>query len=496
MEASNPEIEEILKSLSLYERKILPYISLGNIEEIERESKLDRTSIIRALEFLSNKGIVKLSITKEKRISLGVNGILYLKEGLPERKLLNLLSETAPLTLQEAKEKSDLSENEFKAALGVLKRKAFIKLEAGKIILEAKKSELSKKMLEEAFLERLPLKLQELNPEEKYSLEQLKNRKEIIKIEDVKNLSFGLTELGKKLEKSEIKTDLLEQLTPEMLRKKTWRGKQFRKYDIISKLPRIYGGRRQPYLEFLQEVREKLVALGFEEMTGSLVESEFWNFDALFQPQFHVAREWSSTYYVKNKLKPESIDKKILMRVKQQHEKSWKYKWQLHHALKLILRPQGTVLSARQLTKAKIPGKYFAIARCYRPDVVDAKHLSEFNQVEGIIIKENLTLRNLFSILEMFAREIAQAKEIKFVPSYFPFTEPSCELLVKHPKLSWIEAGGAGIFRREVVKPLLGKDITVLAWGLGIDRLAMNKLGVDDIRELFSQDLDFLRGVK
>jgi phenylalanyl-tRNA synthetase alpha chain len=279
-----------------------------------------------------------------------------------------------------------------------------------------------------------------------------------------------------------------------MLKKNAWKGKQFRKYDIVSPVPRLFGGKRQPYLSFLQEVREKLVALGFEEMSGSIVENEFWNYDALFQPQFHAAREWTSTYYIKNKLKQEAIDKKIVENVKQQHEKSWKYNWSLEHAMRLILRPQGTVLSARQLPKAKVPGKYFAIARCYRPDVIDAKHLAEFNQVEGIIVQENLTLKNLLHILELFAREICNVKEIKFVPHYFPFTEPSVELHAKHPKFGWVELGGAGIFRREVTMPLFGNDVTVLAWGLGIDRLAMYKMGVEDIRELFSYDINFLRG--
>ena len=96
----------------------------------------------------------------------------------------------------------------------------------------------------------------------------------------------------------------------------------------------------------------------------------------------------------------------------------------------------------------------------------------------------------------MFAKEFAETDEIKIVPGYFPFTSPSAELFAKHPKLGWIELGGAGIFRPELVKPLLGKEISVLAWGLGIDRLGMFKLGIKDIRKLFSHDLKFLRSAK
>jgi phenylalanyl-tRNA synthetase alpha chain len=144
----------------------------------------------------------------------------------------------------------------------------------------------------------------------------------------------------------------------------------------------------------------------------------------------------------------------------------------------------------------KIPGKYFGIARCFRPDVVDATHAVDFYQTEGIIIEEGLNIRHLFSLLKMFAKEFAGTEEIKLVPGYFPFTEPSVELFAKHPEMGWIELGGAGIFRPEVVVPLLGKDVPVLAWGIGIDRIAMFKLGITDIRQLFSHDLDYLRNAK
>ncbi|MBS3090285.1 phenylalanine--tRNA ligase subunit alpha [Candidatus Pacearchaeota archaeon] len=488
--------EGIASSLSPIERKILPFLECKNVEEIVEKAKTDKTTVLRALEFLSNKKIVELSCKKQKNVVLGSNGVLYTKDGLPERKLLNIFSEETSFSLEEAGKESSLSENEFKAALGALKKKALVNVENGRIALQGTKENVSRKMPEEVFLEQLPIEVESLTAEQKYCHEHLKNRRDIVRIEEQKAISFQLTALGKSIAKEPLNSTFVEQLTPEMLQKGTWKGKKFRRYDIISRVPRIYGGRRQPCYEFLQNVREKLVAMGFEEMNGSIIENEFWNYDALFQPQFHAAREWSSTYYIKNKLKPEQIDKKILARVKQQHEASWQYSWKIENALKYILRPQGTVLSARQLAKARIPGKYFAIARCYRPDVVDASHLSEFNQAEGIIVQENLTLRNLFYILELFAGEIANAKEIKFVPHYFPFTEPSVELHAKHPKFGWIELGGAGIFRREVVKPLLGKDITVLAWGLGIDRLAMFNLNINDIRQLFSQDIDWLRGVK
>jgi phenylalanyl-tRNA synthetase alpha chain len=140
----------------------------------------------------------------------------------------------------------------------------------------------------------------------------------------------------------------------------------------------------------------------------------------------------------------------------------------------------------------EVPGKYFSLARCYRPDVVDRTHLTEFIQVEGIVVGASLTFRDLLGILKRFALEIANADQVRFKPDYFPFTEPSVELSAYKEGLGWMEFGGAGIFRPEVTLPL-GITVPVIAWGLGVERLFMMKAGISDIRNLFSQDLDWLR---
>ena len=158
-----------------------------------------------------------------------------------------------------------------------------------------------------------------------------------------------------------------------------------------------------------------------------------------------------------------------------------------------MLRSQGTAVSARTLAGSpKNPGKYFSIARCFRYEQVDATHAQDFFQIEGIVIGEDINFRTLLGLLELFALEVAKAKEIEFLPAYFPFTEPSVELHVKHPKLGWMELGGAGIFRPEVTIPL-GVNVPVIAWGLGLDRMAMVALEIHDIRDLFSGDLDMIR---
>ena len=205
---------------------------------------------------------------------------------------------------------------------------------------------------------------------------------------------------------------------------------------------------------------------------------------------------------IKNPTHGELIQKDFIENVKQTHENGWQtgsighnYKWDPKKAARLLLRPQGTSISARTLYNLKIPSKYFSIARCFRPDQIDATHAIEFNQTEGIICDPNITFRDLLGILKTFAIEVAGAEEVRFRPDYYPFTSPSVELSAKHPKLGYIEFGGAGIFRPEVTKPF-GIDHPVLAWGLGVERLFMTKFNISDIRSLYSQDLDWLRSEK
>lgn len=293
--------------------------------------------------------------------------------------------------------------------------------------------------------------------------------------------------------------DELGAVTQEMLESGAWKGASFRSYNIKTRPGRLLPGRRNPYVQFLEGVKDKLVSLGFEEYDGGLVETEFWNGDALFMPQFHSARDIHDVYYVAEPTMAKSIEEPYLSRVAATHEnggttgsRGWRYGFDRDFTRRLVLRSQGTVLSARQLPKAKVPGKYFGTVRCFRYDKVDATHLSDFYQTEGIVLGEDVNLKTLLGFLEVFAVEVAGAKEVKYVPGYFPFTEPSVEVHIKHPVLGWFELGGSGIFRPEVTEPL-GINVPVLAWGIGIDRMALMALGLNDLRELFSPDIENVR---
>lgn len=406
----------------------------------------------------------KLILTEEARG--------YLRYGLPERNLAEALR-TGPLTLGEASRKV----KNLNIALQWGKKRGWIEIQGGRICLVNPPEEVPE---EEALS-----KIARGESVDESMVKILAERKLVVKQSDL------LRKL-KELEGKEVTN-----LTPDLIRTGFWRNVRFRPYNVEVPGKKVYPGKRQPYNEFLSNLRQKLVELGFREMSGTIIETEFWNYDALYQPQNHPARDWFSTFYIKTTLRGELP--RIAREVKRAHEKGiagssgWGYKWDPIKAVRLMPRAHGTALSARTLAKGpEIPGKYFAISRCFRPDVVDAFHGVEFNQVEGIIVDDTLTFKNLLGILEMFSKEVAGAERIRFVPDYYPFTEPSVEMNALHPKLGWIEFGGAGIFREELTKPL-HVDAPVIAWGLGVDRLAMFRLGINDIRDLFSRDLDWMR---
>jgi len=498
----------ITESLSPNERAIFPYLN-EEIGKITEKTKLPYEAVLRALEFLSNKSIIELEIKAKKIIELGVNGVLYKQKGLPERILLNLIGEKNHLTLQEAQKLSNLSENEFKASLGALKKRAIINLANGKIALSATKDEIIRKTIEEKFIDSLPLELEKVEPEQKFAFDILKNRKNIVEINNKQEVTFKLTKLGKDLfsKKSEIadSKDFIETLTSEMIASSAWKGKTFRRYDISSPVPKIFGGKRHFVNQATDQARKIWTELGFKEMTGNMVQTGFWNFDALFTAQDHPVREMQDTFYLKD-IKAKLPDAKFIKLVKESHEsgiggsKGWGGKWNEEEAKKVVLRTHTTCLSSQTLSKlSKLKdkkGKYFAIGKCFRNETVDWGHGFEFNQTEGIVIDKDANFRHLLGYLKEFYKKMGIDK-LKFVPSYFPYTEPSVEIYAYNSiRKTWIEVGGAGIFRPEVTIPLLGEHIPVLAWGPGFDRVLMEYYQIEDLREFYKNDINKLRKMK
>ena len=498
------EIKKIIESLSPNEKKILPHLE-EKIPEICKRSNLDKVSVLRSLEYLKNKKIINLTTEKKKIIEIGVNGALYKKKGLPERRLLISLENKRILQFNEAQKEAKLSNDEFKAALGALKKKALIELKNGKIILNASKESVSKKSLEEQFIFALPLEQDKLTPEQQYALKSLQKRKNILQIGEEKVIKLELTNLGKEiLNSKELTKELLEQITPKILKsEKNWKGKKFRRYDLNVPVSKITGGKRHFVNSSIEYAKKIWTDMGFEEMSGKIIQSSFWNFDALFTAQDHPVREMQDTFFIDKK--GELPEKKVIEAIRSSHEKGvggskgWGYHWDEEEAKKLCLRTHTTCLSAKTLLKLKekdLPKKYFAIGKCFRNETVDWSHGFEFNQTEGIVIDPSANFRHLLGYLKQFFKKMG-FNNIRIRPAYFPYTEPSVEIDVWHPeKKIWLELGGAGIFRPEVTIPLFGKHIPVLAWGPGFDRILMDYYKIKDLRELYKNDIKQLREMK
>ena len=496
--------QKLIESLSPHERKILPYLE-EDLIEICKKSNLNRISVMRSLEYLENKGLVKLNFEKNKVLDLGDNGILYRKNGLPERILANKIKEKRILKFEDAQKETSLDNDEFKAAIGVLKSKGLVDLKNKKIFLSQGIEIISKKMQEELFLESLPLEYNSLDSDQHELLKLLQKRKNMIEVKEAKKVGIEITKLGKEIAKTKInEKNMIEQITPKILKdEKEWKGKKFRRYDVTSQVPNLYGGKRHFVNQSSDYARKVWTDLGFKEMTGNLVESSFWVFDALFTPQDHPAREMQDTFFINKKTT--LPDKKIVDAVKQSHEKGvggskgWKYEWSEEEAKKVVLRTHTTCLSARtiaDLKKEDLPAKFFALGKNFRNETVDWSHGFEFNQTEGIVIDKNANFRHLLGYLKQFFKKMGFEK-LRFRPAYFAYTSPSVEIDVWHPaREEWLELGGAGIFRPEVVIPLLGENIPVLAWGPGFDRILMDYYEINDIRVLYKNDISHLRNVK
>lgn len=491
-------LNKIVETLTNDEKRVLKRLDAvkgkASISTIADEG-LSAVAINRAALGLESKGLIIISDIINEKVDVTRAG-MSLIEQVPEREIVARIMESD--SLSGYIDELGLDKQLAGIAIGWLRKRkwAIIEKEDGRVkvtLTDKAVEDVSSPSLIQEALKRIsdaPTYANDIGPE---VVQTLKSRK-AISIKEERERVITLTDSGSAISSMEMEIkDAVTTLTAELLRNRKWCECEFKSFDVSLPVKRKYGGKRQPYLAFLEELKTNLVALGFQEMRGSMIETEFWNFDALFQPQNHPARDWTDTYRLISPKKGHLPPQDAVDAVRGSHESSWKYEWDPEKAKNLMPRAHGTCLSARQLYKGvEMPGKYFSVARCFRPDVLDKTHLIEFNQIEGIICDPSLNFRNLLGILKQFSKEIAGAEDVRFYPDYYPFTEPSVQMSAKHPELGWVEFGGAGMFRRELTDPL-GVTDPVIAWGLGVDRLAMFKLGIDDIRFLFSDDIDWLR---
>lgn len=309
-------------------------------------------------------------------------------------------------------------------------------------------------------------------------------------------MSYKLTKGPKfALQRKRAATDL----THDMLHSGSWQDQEFKAYNFNALGLPPTGGYLHPLLKVRSQFRKIFVAMGFEEMmTNAYVENSFWNFDALFQPQQHPARDAHDTFFLTNPASTpaERLPQEYLQRVKATHEQGgygsigYGYSWKVAEAEKNLLRTHTTAVSSRMLYKLAQegfkPAKYFSIDRVFRNEAVDRTHLAEFHQIEGVVCDKGLTLRDLIGTLKMFFDRLG-LKKLRFKPAYNPYTEPSMEIFSYSDELGkWMEVGNSGMFRPEMLRPMgLPQDVSVIAWGLSLERPTMILYGIDNIRDLF-----------
>ena len=499
------ETEKIIRELSLSEKKVLLALKTlqgkGSPADIFRTGQFTQeVEIANASSWLQSKKLVLVENHMRTVYSLGKEGKRFVEKGLPERRALQMLSQrNGTLTLKDLS--GFLDGDEIPVAIGWLKTNgwATIKKELETIIeiTEKGKTALSEVTAEETLLQRL-----HEHPEqeiEKNTIKPLASRKNVIKEKDLITSVIILTDDGKKiLEKGFEIQEEINQVTSAIIKNNEWTQKAIRPYDIHAFAPAVYGGKAHPLVHLISEIRQIFVEMGFQEIQGDYVESCFWNMDVLFIPQDHPAREMQDTFYCKV---PKSVpiqDQQLVQEVALVHENGgttgstgWGSTFSKTEGERALLRTHTTVNTIRYLYHhPQPPCKVFSLERVFRNEDIDTTHLPEFYQIEGIIYEEKANFKQLIGILKEFYRRMGFEK-IRFRPGYFPYTEPSMEVEVFWNG-KWMELGGSGIFRPEVTEPV-GVKNPVLAWGLGLERLAMLRYGLTDIRSLYISDLDWLR---
>ncbi len=479
---------------------------LGEFEEGyegETNKEKGKVKVMNAVSWLSSKGLVDVEEEVKHYYSLAKKS--YAKKDLPERKALKFIDKKGgKCKISALQEKSRLSKKKVGIALGWLKDKNWARIvkENGDSYLEmTRKGEeaLDEKGRDEKLLQRLGRE-ERLSDDEvdEYTVKKLLSRKEILDEDEEIFRTVHLSEEGWALVKKgiEIKPEI-NQLTSDIIQSGAWKEVRIRPYDVKAYAPTEYGGKKHPIKKEIEKVRQVFLEMGFTEIKYDYIQPTFWNMDALFIPQDHPARDMQDTFYMSSPDKME-IEGDIVERIKDMHEdggdtrsEGWRYDWSKEEAERAVLRTHTTVTSIKHLSEnSEPPVKAFSVDWNFRSEATDATHLSQFIQIEGIVMEEEANLNMLIGLLKEFYKKMG-FEDVKVRPSYFPFTEPSVEVFAKFQG-DYLEMGAGGIFREEVTKPH-GIDCPVLAWGLGLERLVMLRLGIDDIRECYGNDIDMLK---
>ncbi len=471
----------------------------------------DQSQVSGGCVALQEAGLVTVDEVAYEELRLGADGEPYAEQPLPERVIVGVLAANGGrCKLTEVPDHCDLNAGQVGQSLRWLNQRRWARKDGDTLVLadDAPAADgpptpdelLVKALAGQRVAVRPDLEAEGIPVGD--ALKLLAKRKGFLIVKQRTRRQVAITEAGRKLLTEGVKgRRKVTQLSPELLADGGWRDVELQPYDVTLAAKKRYPGKEHPFQRTLDRVRRVFLEMGFEEIVSPWVESSFWDFDALFQPQDHPARDMQDTFYVSRPNTTTLPDDKLVERIRATHENGgdtgstgWQYRWSREMAHKPVLRTHTTSATIRALAKhiQGRPGKYFVIGPVFRRETVDYKHLPVFHQVDGIIVDKRASLASLVGTLSAFYGKMGFPK-VNVVPSFFPYTEPSAEVhLYMESRRDWVEMGGSGIFRPEVTRSL-GITDRVLAWGLGLERLAMMIHDMKSIGELFYATMPWLR---
>ena len=500
------DISSVKDGLSYNERKLLMALDAlkgtASPADMIKAGNFDlEVEVMGAASWLESKGLVKIKEDTQKFFEVSDRDAI--RRGLPERRALMIIDASGGrIDLSVLSEK--MPRGEDKIAVGWLKRKGLADIVTegeNKILALTDKGRyaVESKMDDETLLEKMMLSPLHVSNIAVNIIKDLTGRQGLIRDKIVTDRTITLTDEGKEVVSSGIELrEEVTDVTDRLIQSGGWKDVQFRKYDVGTFAPSITPAKKHPLTRLGDEIRQLFTNIGFVEMSSEYVQPAFWNLDVLFTPQDHPARDLQDTFYLDEPASMDLENEALVQKIKDIHEMGgntgstgWGGTWSREKAEAALLRTHSTVSSIRYIAEhPDAPQKAFSISRIFRNESIDSTHLPEFTQIEGIVIVENGNFDMLISMIKEFYSRMG-FDQIRIRPAYFPYTEPSLELEVFFNG-KWMELGGAGIFRPEVVEPF-GVKYPVLAWGFGFERLAMLKWDIKDIRDLYISDMDDLK---
>jgi phenylalanyl-tRNA synthetase alpha chain len=485
------------------ENAVLQYLSTSSDATIEdtfpwsASQNLDHLRVIGAVKSLHTEGYVATDELATSFFEPSKEALQILKDGSQEILVFKALTESGKLSLPELQAK--VGKDVAKIGMGNCMRSKWIQKDGGDLVPTKQFEEVNDEVQD-------ALKALELGNYAQDSIDekltQVLKRRKLITLKTRKSLKVarGASYAPERVKKA-------ADLTKEMLDSGAWKTTPFKPYNFSTLGEKVGGGYLHPLLKVRAEFRKILMEMGFEEMpTNKWVESSFWNFDSLFQPQSHPARDAHDTFFIKEPAQTISVPEEYYERVKTMHESGgsgsigYRYDFKREEAMKNLLRTHTTAVSSQMLYKLANqeggfqPARYYSIDRVFRNETMDATHLCEFHQVEGLVADYDLSLGDLIGTIETFFNKIG-ITELRFKPAFNPYTEPSMEIFGYHPDLKkWTEIGNSGMFRPEMLAPMgLPENVRVIAWGLSLERPTMIKYRIKNIRDLFGHKVEMAR---